>query len=52
MLCYVMLCINNIDSKNTDSSIKTDALYTCFKDTNKEPNLDDESCDPIYDDEI
>ena len=41
--------INSIDSKNTDSSIKTDALYTCFKDTNKELNLDDNSCDPNID---
>ena len=41
--------INNIDSKNTDSSIKTDALYTFFKDLNKELNSNDDSCDPNID---
>ena len=41
--------INNIDSKNTDSSIKTDALYTFFKDLNNELNSDDDSSDPNID---
>ena len=37
--------INSIDNKKADNNIELDTLYTFFKDLNKQPDIDDDSCD-------
>ena len=37
--------INSIDNKNADNNIELDTLFTFFKDLNKQPDIDDDSCD-------
>ena len=37
--------INSIDNKKDDNNIELDTLYTFFKDLNKQPDIDNDSCD-------
>ena len=37
--------LNSIDNKKADNNIELDTLYTFFKDLNKQPDINDDSCD-------